>query len=96
MSVIIWINVKITVVTSVAMLRIFQRFQSVLRFKRYDDMKYNLILTWRQRVGGYRKDTPHRANEDRSTFNVHAEPEKAYLTASIVVPTQPLRDPQAG
>lgn len=98
MSAIIWINIKITVVTSVAMLRIFQRFRSILRFKhiRYDDIKYNLILTWRQGVGCYRKDTLHRANEDRSTFNVHAEPEKAYLTASIVVSTQPLRDPQAG
>lgn len=74
---------------------LFQRFQSILRFKhiQYDYIKYNLILTWRQIVGGYRKDTPHRANEDRSTFNVHAEPEKAYLTASIVVRTQPLRDP---
>lgn len=80
------------------MLRIFHTSQCILRFKhiQYDDIKYNLILTWRQRVEGYRKDTPHRANEDRSTFNVHAEPEKAYLTASIVVRTQPLRDPQAG
>lgn len=71
---------------------------SILSFKHivYHDIKGNLILTWRQRVGGYRKDTPCRANEDRSTFNVHAEAEKAYLTASIVVGRQPLGDPQAG
>lgn len=61
-----------------------------------DDIKGNLFFTWRQRVGGYRKDTPCRADEDRSTFNVHAEAKKAYLAASIVVCKQPLRDPQAG
>lgn len=61
-----------------------------------DDIKGHLILTWRQRVGGDRKDTPCRANEDRSTFNVHAEAEKAHLAASTVVCKQPLRDPQAG
>lgn len=72
--------------------------QSIVSFKHivYVDVKGELILTWRQRVGGYRKDTPCRANEDRSTFNVHAQAEIAYLTASIVVCKQPLRNLQAG
>lgn len=89
---------KLTSVTSVAMHKDSSQFQSTWRFKHilYDDITRNLILTWSQRVGGQWKDTPHRANEDRGTFNVHAEAEKAYLTASIVVCTQPLRDPQAG